>query len=94
VWSYDETKCLQKLEDVIAVCRDCHSVIHIGRTSLVGDMERAENHYMKVNSVSYSEFRQDLGLANQIHRQLNKIAEWNTDISLAEKKSILRSDST
>ena len=36
-WSYDEKKGVQKLEDIVAVCKDCHSVIHIGRTYLKGD---------------------------------------------------------
>ncbi|MBR2024116.1 MAG: hypothetical protein IJ996_06355 [Clostridia bacterium] len=29
-WSYDEERALQKLETVIAVCRNCHEVIHVG----------------------------------------------------------------
>ena len=33
-WSYDEKNGIQKLEDVVAVCKDCHSVMHIGHTQL------------------------------------------------------------
>ena len=84
-WSYDEKRGIQRLEDIIAVCKDCHSVIHIGRTQLYGDIERAENHYMKVNGVSYSEFRRDLGEANEKHKRLNKVSKWVTDVSLAQK---------
>lgn len=84
-WSYDEKSRIQKLEDVICVCKDCHSVIHIGRTQLLGDIERAENHYMRVNGVSYAEYRADLGKANEIHKRRNLISEWITDISLAEE---------
>ena len=51
VWSYDIKKGVQKLDDVISVCKDCHSAIHIGRTSLVGNLERAENHYLKVRDI-------------------------------------------
>ena len=83
-WSYDEKKAVQKLEDVVSICHDCHSVIHIGRTQLLGNTEKAENHYMKVNGVSYSEMRKDLGVANEIHKRRNLISEWITDISLAE----------
>ena len=85
VWSYNEEKCLQKLDNIIAICKDCHSVIHIGRTSLYGDMERAENHYMKVNGVSYAEMRKDLGEANETHKRRNRISEWITDISLIKE---------
>ena len=85
VWSYDEENAVQKLEDVIAICKDCHSVIHIGRTSLMGNIERAENHYMKVNGATYAEYRKELGKANEIHKRRNLIPEWITDITLIEK---------
>lgn len=80
-WSYDEKTCTQKLEDVVAVCKDCHSVIHIGLTSIKGDMESAENHYMKVNGVSYAEFRRRLGEAVKRHAKLNEISEWKLDLT-------------
>lgn len=80
-WSYDTKGGIQKLEDIIAVCPDCHSVIHIGRTQLVGNIERAENHYMKVNNCSYSEFRQALGKANEEHKKLSQVSEWKLDLS-------------
>lgn len=85
VWSYDIEKGVQKLEDVISVCKDCHSVIHIGYTQLKGNIERAEAHYMKVNGCSYAEFRQDLGRANQLHKERNKVAEWKLDVSWLKK---------
>ncbi len=84
-WSYDEKNCVQKLEEVVAVCHDCHSVIHIGRTSLMGDIERAENHYMKTNGVTYAQYRQDLGKANETHERLNKIPEWKLDLTYLQK---------
>ena len=85
VWSYDENSSIQKLEDVIAVCKDCHSVIHIGRTQLKGDEERAEKHFMKVNNCSYSDYKKALGLANEEHKRRNKIAEWNLDLTWLKK---------
>ncbi len=81
VWSYDIESATQKLEDVISVCHDCHSVIHIGRTSLVGDFERAEKHYMKVNNATYPEYRSALGEANRLHKERNKVSEWKLDLS-------------
>ena len=81
VWSYDEKNAIQKLEDIISVCKDCHSVIHIGYTHLKGDIEKAEKHYMKVNNCSYVEYRNALGKANDRHRQLNQISEWRLDLS-------------
>jgi len=75
-WSYDEENCVQKLEDIVSICKDCHNVIHIGRTQLKGDEERAEKHFMKVNNCSYAEYRQALGKANEEHKRRNLVPEW------------------
>ena len=80
-WSYDEKKGVQKLVGIIAVCKDCHSVINIGRTSLKGDIERAEKHYQKVNGATYAEYRAALKSANEEHKRRNKVSEWTLDVS-------------
>ena len=84
-WSYDEEKHIQKLEDVVAVCRDCHAVIHIGRTQLKGDEKTASEHFMKVNGVAYAEYRKALGEANVVHQRRNKIPEWGIDLRWLER---------
>jgi hypothetical protein len=83
-WSYDEQKQIQKLEEVIAVCHSCHSVIHIGRTQLLGDEEKAIAHFCKVNKCSYSDYIKALGLANEYHQRLNRVSEWKLDVSFIE----------
>ena len=80
-WSYDMARGIQKLEDVIAVCRDCHAVIHIGRTQLKGDERAAAEHFMRVNGVDYATYRKSLGEANELHRERNRVAEWTLDLS-------------
>ncbi len=84
-WSYDEQTATQKLEDIVAVCKDCHSVIHIGLTQLKGNEELAEKHYMKVNNCSYADYRKELGIANEIHKRRNQISEWKLDLSYLKK---------
>ena len=79
-WSYDEKSRVQKLEDVVSVCHDCHSAIHMERTALLGDIERAENHYMKVNKCSYSQMKKDRSEANELHQKRNRI-DWIADTS-------------
>ncbi len=81
-WSYDENTCTQKLTGVIAICKSCHEVIHIGRTSLKGGEERASAHFMRVNGCNYAEYRKALGKANEEHRRRNAVAEWNLDLSI------------
>lgn len=80
-WSYDERTFTQKLEDVVALCPACHAVVHIGRTQLKGDENKAAEHFMKVNGCSYSDYRAALGKANEEHRRLNLVPEWKLDIS-------------
>ena len=80
-WSYDEKNAIQKLENVVAICKDCHSVIHIGRTQLFGDEERAEKHFMKVNDCTYADYRKVLGQANENHKRLNLVNEWALDLT-------------
>ena len=84
-WSYDEEKHIQKLENVVAVCKSCHEVIHIGRTQLMGEEERACAHFMKVNGCSYAEYRKALGEANAAHRRRNQVPEWKLDLSYLKK---------
>ena len=84
-WEYDEENAVQRLVDVIAVCRSCHEVIHIGRTSLLGGEERAAEHFMKVNGCSYAEYRRALGEANTAHRRRNLVPEWKLDLSYLKK---------
>lgn len=80
-WEYDEKNAIQKLKRVVAVCRSCHEVIHIGRTQLTGGEERAEKHFMKVNVCTYAEYRKALGEANEAHRRRNLIPEWKLDLT-------------
>ena len=81
-WSYDEQECVQKLERVLALCHDCHSVIHIGRTQLIGDEDRAIKHFCKVNGCSYSDYRKALAIANELHARRNRVSEWKLDVSV------------
>ena len=84
-WSYDEVNHIQKLERVVAICHSCHSVIHIGRTQLLGDEDKAIAHFCKVNECSYSDYRRALGIANEKHRRLNEVSEWKLEVSVIAK---------
>lgn len=84
-WSYDEEAQVQKLEDIVAVCKKCHAVIHIGRTQLKGNEREAEEHFMKVNGCNYAEFKKALGEATAAHRRRNLIHEWKLDLSYLKR---------
>ena len=79
-WEYDDENCVQKLKNIVAVCRPCHEVIHIGRTQLMGREREACEHFMKVNDCSYADYRAALGAANALHRERSQ-KEWMLDVS-------------
>ena len=79
-WEYDDKTCVQKLKNVVAVCRPCHEVIHIGRTQLMGREKEAVEHFMKVNGCTYAEYRKALGEANERHRERSR-KDWQLDLS-------------
>ena len=85
-WSYDEKRALQKLEDVVALCRRCHEVKHISRTYLVGRGMDAMEHFMKVNECSQMEYHEALQKLNEEHARRNKVVGWVTDLSWLENK--------
>ena len=80
-WRYDEKTKTQVLDDVIAVCHSCHSVIHIGRTQLLGNEDEAIKHFLNVNNCKYPDYIKALGEANRTHQRRNKIDEWKLDLS-------------
>ena len=84
-WSYDMKTETQKLEEVIAVCHTCHSVIHIGRTQLMGEEEKAINHFCKVNKCSYADYIKALGEANRTNAERNKVGEWKLDLTYLKR---------
>ncbi|MGN0807028.1 MAG: HNH endonuclease [Candidatus Coproplasma sp.] len=79
-WHYDDENGVQSLQNVIAVCKPCHEVIHIGRTQLSGREKEASEHFMKVNCCTYADYRKALGEANTVHRERSK-KEWQLDVS-------------
>ena len=85
-WSYDEEKALQKLETVVALCRNCHQVVHISRTQLMGRGAEAMEWFMKVNACSQMEFHAALGEANEAYKRRNRVEGWVTDISWLKNK--------
>ncbi len=85
VWSFNKKTATQKLEDVIAVCSLCHKAIHMERTHLTENAKLVEDWYMKVNGVSYSEMRADMGKANELQKSLNGVGEWKLDLSYLKK---------
>ena len=80
-WSFDKERGIQKLEDVLAVCHACHSVIHIARTQVLGFEDKAIIHFRKVNNCDYQGYIQALKKATEKSVELSTVSEWNLDLS-------------
>ena len=80
-WEFIEQTKTQKLKDIIAICHSCHRVIHIGRTQVVGEEDKAIIHFKKVNKVDYSTYIKALTEANEKSISLSNIYEWVLDLS-------------
>lgn len=81
VWDFNKDTKVQKLVDIKALCHNCHSVVHINRTILIGQEDRAIAHFKKVNKVDYSAFIKALKQANEKNQELSTIDEWSLDIN-------------
>ena len=57
----------------------------MNRSYLCENVEKIEDHFMKVNKASYSEMKQALKKANDRQIELNDIYEWKLDLSFLEE---------
>ncbi len=80
-WEFIKDTKTQKLKDVIAICHSCHQVIHVGRTQIIGEEDKAIIHFKKVNNVDYSTYIKALKEANEKSIALSNIYEWVLDLS-------------
>lgn len=87
-WSFDTKKRVQKLEDVLALCHDCHAVVHYQRTALCGGTEgaqRAQEQFKRVNGCTQAEFHEALARAAEKHARLNETEDWQLDLSFLKR---------
>lgn len=81
VWDFNKDTKVQKLVDIKALCHNCHSVVHINRTILIGGEDRAIAHFKRVNKVDYTAYINALKRANDKNLELSTIDEWSLDLS-------------
>ena len=87
-WSFNVKTRVQKLEDVLALCHDCHAVIHYQRTALCEGEEgakTAQEHFMRVNGCTQTEFHKALARAAIRHGRLNETEDWQANLSFLKR---------
>lgn len=87
IWHYDDKKLIQKLENMIALCPNCHMVKHIGLAQIQDKGERALKHFMKVNNLKKKEA--DKHIADAFMKWAERSGKtWKLDISSLERYGI------
>jgi hypothetical protein len=81
VWEYDDTKQIQKLIKMVALCRSCHQVKHFGLARVRGKEKQATRHFIKVNKISDKLAQKYIEQSFVIWRDRSS-KEWALDISI------------
>ena len=80
IWNYDDTKNVQKLIGMIALCPACHQVKHFGFARIQGKEEIALKHLMKVNKITKSQATKYLTKVMQQWLERSQ-KSWTVDLS-------------
>ncbi len=89
VWKYDNKKHIQKLTNLLALCRKCHSVKHIGFSTINfskkdSNFKDLVKHFMKINNCDRETFvRHYLQEMKKFEKRSRY--EWILDISFLNK---------
>lgn len=96
VWKYITVKKkngkkvhIQRLIKIQAVCKNCHKVIHIGRTSYSNHYDEAVEWFLQVNQCGYSKFRKAEKKAYHKFFKRSKY-KWKLDINKPYLEELLQ----
>lgn len=84
IWDYNDSKKVQTLKGLIALCPDCHSCKHIGLAQVNGNYDHARSHLAKVNGWSIDDAEEYIQAQFEIWSMISEF-EWKLDLSWLEK---------
>ena len=82
-WGYDDTRHIQRLARLIALCPACHECKHIGFANVRGRGDIAAAHLASVNQLSVGMADDYIGECFEIWERRSGF-EWDLDISYLE----------
>ena len=82
-WDYDEKTGVQKLVGLIALCPNCHEVIHFGLAQVRGRQDQATAHMRKVTGADHDTAHKAIEKAFKVWRRRSEI-QWKLDVSALE----------
>lgn len=80
-WHYNTRTGVQKLMRIIALCKMCHTVTHMGLADIRGVGDRARSHLMRVAKISRSDMENHCESASRIWSERSK-RPWKLDLSI------------
>ena len=86
VWDFNEHTHVQKLVDIIGICKDCHNTIHLGRAEKIGLGQQAKEHFLRVNQCDRLDLQESIMMAQDRFRRLSAVTDWKLDLSFIEKQ--------
>lgn len=87
IWEYNDSKYIQKLIGLIALCQNCHQVKHIGLAQVQGFGTKARNHLSKINSITKKEADVYIENCFKIWQKRSQ-KHWQLDITYLENYGI------
>jgi Domain of unknown function (DUF5710) len=87
VWDYDDTRHIQKLARLIALCPACHECKHIGFANVRGRGDIAAAHLASVNQWSVAVVGDYIGECFELWERRSQF-KWSLDISCLESLGI------
>ena len=85
VWGYDDERRIQRLEDLVALCPDCHLVKHFGRAMAQGRTRYALAWYAQVNGLAADQALADVMSALAVHSERSRHT-WHLDVTLLSSR--------
>ena len=83
VWEYDDERRVQRLENLVALCVDCHRVKHAGLAAVNREMHLVVAHLMQVNDWDEAKAEEYLEISFRTCEE-RSAHEWTLDLSFLE----------
>ena len=84
IWKYDDTRLIQKLVGLVALCPNCHQAKHIGRSFAMRRQDIAIKKLMTVNNWSEKKTLEVISEAFEVNKERSK-HNWKLDLTLLIK---------
>lgn len=85
LWSFNEQEHIQRLDGLIALCPDCHSVVHYGLAEIRGYSDKVFKHFKKINKWDDKKTQKHIQEAFELWEKRSS-EKWKVDLTTFLKK--------